>query len=633
MSTTRTKPPLIYSLSTRPPIPFPLHPSYPIEIPTQDLPSAYLDSLWTSTQPDQVSLESFARLLLSLKAQKSPIEVETLLRTLLRPLHDFDKRWRSVIPDLLEEEDEEESPKGDELTEQERELIRKAYEKWEVVESKRLEEEKARRKAKGKEKARDLDRMDEDEEEDEDEQRRLEEEDDEPNLDTWVSDREVYETRLQALILLTLISLPPSARPPSPVQKKKGKGKKKQDPERDATTLDPALMLDFLTDRLQIWRVMQGLALEDELDGEEAEKKEVVETRDTVQEWWADIVEPLYRNNVNEEALLHHRIKLFPDATNDSSSKTQAALYEERSLMSLDKSARRRDLRESQAIISESPTMKRLMSKSSLGGGKPKSTEIFKVPLPPLPRNSSSVSLAPTNDGDDSSMRSQEKESTTRPRLPRKQERPRPLPRGDSAATNMKDILKRREVSMARKTSVTGVKKKGKTEGEAGKDGSRKRKRKSASPQKLTTSSGPSETITLVPDTPAKPLAKAASFKKPFSRAISLPSFAALGAAFRPGAPDPASVPLPFGIPPPPVLPGDQRPGIDWEIAEARGGFGSEEEDTWLLSRNEDFRAKGGRSRNTSGSTEADDTQEDTGETLMETPKKNRVVLVADTPN
>jgi hypothetical protein len=227
----------------------------------------------------------------------------------------------------------------------------------------------------------------------------------------------------------------------------------------------------------------------------------------------------------------------------------------------------------------------------------------------------------------------------------------------------MKDMLKRREVSLARKTSISGAKGKGKKQAEGTNEIGRKRKRKSASPQsesyflislvpstlfevqglidplsllrkELSASSRPTETLTLVPDTPAKPSSKSASFKKPFSRAISLPSFAALGAAVRPGAPDPSSIPLPFGIPPPPVLPGDRQDDMDWEMIASRGGVpGSDDEDDWLISRKEDFRAKGGRSRNTSGSTtEGDEADELESAATASTPKKTRVVLVADTP-
>ncbi|GAA6012620.1 hypothetical protein JCM11491_005456 [Sporobolomyces phaffii] len=629
-TTATTSAKLIYSLPTRPPIAFPVHPTYPVRLPTRDLPSAYLESLWTSTQPDQVSLESFARLVLSLRNQTRPVELDALLRSLVRPLHDFDRRWRTVVPDALEDEDDddEDAPtkgKRDGLGAAERDMFFSAYERWEVDEIKRLEEDKAKRVAKGKERARDQDRMEED---GDDEAPRRDE--DEVKSELWVSDREVYETRLQALLLLTLISLPPSTAPPAP--QKKGKGRKKKDPERDSKTLDPPLLLDFLTDRLQIWRVMQSLSTQDDAETQDSGKQEIVETRDAVQEWWADIVDPLYRDIVPEDVLAHHRIKLFPDGPTDPRSTSQAALYEERSLMSLDKSARRRDLRESQAIVSESPTMKRLMSLSSLAVDKQRGDEVFKMPLPPTRRNTSTTSTSgPADSTSDSTMLAPEQDSNARSRLPRKQERPRPLPRGDSATANMKDMLKRREVSLSRRASVTGVSKKGKVEADpANKEIGRKRKRKSASPQKLSASSRTTEVLTLVPDTPAKPVAKTASFKKPFSRAISLPSFAALGAAFRPGAPDPASVPLPFGIPPPPILPRDRQNDMEWE--RSRGCEESDEED-WLVSRKEDFRLKGGRSRNTSGSTEGDDVREEDGGSLMDTPKKNRVVLVADTPN
>ncbi|GAA5877129.1 hypothetical protein JCM16303_006177 [Sporobolomyces ruberrimus] len=608
MIAVQPKPRLLYSLSTRPPIPFPVHPSYPIRLPTRDLPSAYLDSLWTSTQSDQISLESFARLLLSLRAQKPPIELEALLRTLIRPLHDFDKRWRSIIPDLLEEEEEVDSkPENrDGLVENEVDMVFEAYEKWEVVENKRLEEEKAKRKAKGKEKARDQDRMDEDE----DERLEIDKEDDEIKAEDWLSQREVYETRMQALLLLTILSLPPMA--VLPVPQKKGKGRKKKDLERDSATLDPALLLDFLTDRLQIWRVMQSLSTDDDMDGQERGQSEAVAQRDTVQEWWADIVEPLYRNDVAEDVLAHHRIKLFPDASTDSRTKSQAALYEERSLMSLDKSARRRDLRESQAIISESPTMKRLMSMPPRGEKVP-GEEVFKIPLPPSRRNGITSANSLAEDAAGATRRPQEPD-TIQSRLPRKQERPRPLPRGDSASANLKDMLKRREVSLTKKASVVGVRKPVTKEGQPTREIGRKRKRKSASPQKLNTFSHSTESLTLVPDTPAKPAAKSASFKKPFSRAISLPSFAALGAAFRPGAPDASSARLPFGVPPPPSLPYDRRTEEDWEMSDTSGA----DEEDWLESRKADFRAKGGRSRDTSGSTEGDEESQ----SHMDTPKK-----------
>ncbi|GAA5923128.1 uncharacterized protein JCM15063_003543 [Sporobolomyces koalae] len=621
MLAVQTKPKLLYSLSTRPPIPFAVHPTYPIRLPTRDLPTAYLESLWSSTQPDLIRLESFARLLFALKSQKSRTEFETLLRTCIKPLHDFDRRWRDSIPDLLttqeEEEDQDERDGGIDAAKNERDMVYEAYEKWEVNESERLEQEKAKREAKGKEKALDQNKMDDDADEDDN----LEPEG--VSSEQWLSDKEVHETRMQALLLLSLLALPPlPVADQSATQVKKGRGRKKKDSERDPATLDPALLLDFLTDRLQIWRVMQGLSTEDDLETAERSKTDVVETKDCVQEWWSDIVEPLFRNDVGSDVLAHHRVKLFPDsATLDSNVNRQAALYEERSLMSLDRSARRRDLRESQAIIAESPTMKRLMSFGHQPGDKVNNEETFK--MPPLPSHSASTTSTTID-------RSRNDRDAARKQ---KQDRARKLPRGDSATANMREMLKRREVSLSKTTRVSGAakSKSGDGKGES-EEFRRKRKRKSASPQKLSASSrAVAENLMLVPDTPAKPVLKAPSFKKPFSRAISLPSFAALGTAFRPGAAAPDSNPSSIEDPGPSLQQtrfggeGDMDYPMNESYSDGSDG------DFWLASRTEDISAKGGRSRNTSGSTDGDDPQsQGTG---VETPRKPRTVLVADTPS
>ena len=186
---------------------------------------------------------------------------------------------------------------------------------------------------------------------------------------------------------------------------------------------------------------------------------------------------------------MHHRSKLFPDGIADLNNTSNTTLYEERSLMSLDKSARRRDLRDSQALVAESPTMKRLLSMPSLAREareKGNGEDVFKMPLPPIRRNGSTESSM-TEESGEVRKQAQQSDSAARTRLPRKQERPRPLPRGDSATSNMRDMLKRREVSLARKTSTAGVKKKTKDSGEGNEIG-RKRKRKSASPQSKPTS-------------------------------------------------------------------------------------------------------------------------------------------------
>lgn len=102
-------------------------------------------------------------------------------------------------------------------------------------------------------------------------------------------------TRLQALLLLGLLSLPVTFQPERPK-----KGKKKRTPELFAETLDAAMLLDFQTDRMQIWRVMQEVSelnvAEAVASGEETarekEMKALASEKDLVQEWWADIVEP-----------------------------------------------------------------------------------------------------------------------------------------------------------------------------------------------------------------------------------------------------------------------------------------------------------------------------------------------------
>lgn len=76
-----------------------------------------------------------------------------------------------------------------------------------------------------------------------------------------------------------------------------------------------------------------------------------------------------------------------------------------------------------------------------------------------------------------------------------------------------------------------------------------------------------------MPDTPDKVAAasaSAASFRNPFSRTSSVPSFAALGAAFRAGANNTSAVP--FTLPPPPRVPSDR---MDW----TGEGEGDEDED------------------------------------------------------
>lgn len=98
-------------------------------------------------------------------------------------------------------------------------------------------------------------------------------------------------------MLLTLLSLPPSTATPAVAGTKQRKSKK--DPERSAATLDPELLLDFLTDRLNIWRVMKDvkslgvLDLPTQTAVPGGEKVVAEETKDEVQVWWEDVVERL----------------------------------------------------------------------------------------------------------------------------------------------------------------------------------------------------------------------------------------------------------------------------------------------------------------------------------------------------
>lgn len=98
------------------------------------------------------------------------------------------------------------------------------------------------------------------------------------------------------MVLLALISL---ARPPPPDPTSDLPPRRtKKDPERSASTLDPELLLDFLTDRLNIWRVMKDVKLLGMGDASAAEPKAgpevaAIEDKDEVQDWWEQVVETL----------------------------------------------------------------------------------------------------------------------------------------------------------------------------------------------------------------------------------------------------------------------------------------------------------------------------------------------------
>ncbi|TKA54618.1 hypothetical protein B0A53_03025 [Rhodotorula sp. CCFEE 5036] len=570
-STVLSKPRLLYALPTAPPIPFAARPTYPIRLPSRDLGEAYRATLWPGAEQTDVqqlaALEAFARLLISLLHDKTPADFNALIRQQVLPLQSFDKRWRSEIPATL---DEPEISSPSQADDGERSTILRNYKLWTVAELRRLEEERKRRAKKGKERATDPESESQPghsrgHDQDEDETGPLE-----VKPDKWIEAKELLETRLQALLLLGLLSLPITFQPERP---KKGK-KKKRAPELFAETLDPAMLLDFQTDRLQIWRVMQdvaepnvaAIASGEQATAKEKEMKQIAVQRDVVQDWWADVVEPNFRTRVDATTLSHHRIKLFPASTSQADRLAQRLApapspFKARSLLSLEKSARKREAKEGEKRVAESPTMKRLLRGAPSAAGQA-GGDIFKVPSSRAGRKDSQTA----EDSQAGKRDSQSSMVKSRPVI--KSERSRPLPRGDSTA-GATDVLQRRVVSLGKRTRPKQATA-GASQAAAPAMGTvvlpdddttteivmRKRKRKSLSPKKLDPSARSSRDLILAPDTPVKASApSSASFRNPFSRAPSLPSFAALGVAFRAGAAPPDDTFSSFRLPSPPPVP------------------------------------------------------------------------------
>lgn len=267
--------------------------------------------------------------------------MNTLVRDLVLPLQDFDKRWRSQLPPLVEDPDSDDHedgcvPAG--VSADEARRARDDYERWAVDEKVRLEakRDEDERRRKGKQRAVDQDAAAGPEGE----------HDEDPSApkpvvvrpSRWLGDKELLEcvqpvvlsvartslpltlartrrTRLQALLLFTLLALPTTFQPDVPK-----KGRKKKNPEHFPDTLDADMLLDFLTDRMQIWRVMQDVsdlafAADVPLVEKEAKVKFVpVEERDAVQVWWADVVEPLSVPLLDDSSPLLPLRRSRPDA-------------------------------------------------------------------------------------------------------------------------------------------------------------------------------------------------------------------------------------------------------------------------------------------------------------------------------
>ncbi|SCV68318.1 BQ2448_439 [Microbotryum intermedium] len=568
---------LLYSLPHDCPIPWPAHPTYAIVDPSEqppELDQAYLDALYSDVHKNIISKSrQFGHHLLALASELSRDQIELKVRSIILPLHDFDRKWRNTIPSLVRPTSTENvdpaitgarptppTGKKSKLDDKEVTFLLGAHREWRQAEEAKLD----------KDRPKSLPVIQEDVEHPQETKQIYDDasskdgklgslrpegvEDEvvhkpvawtkkEVNDTQWVAAGELFEsvfTLLHGLLLLTLITLP------APLESPEVKPKKKKDPERHAATLDPELLLDFLTDRLQIWRVMRdvdalGLGGSDSQASDPKKKEGVeVEDRDEVQQWWLDVVEALFGPHASPELLSHHRAKLFPSATPADALAIRLAPapspFKTRSLLSLDKSARRKE-RDQWPLVVESPTMKRLLGLSSVNH------DSFKVPILPFrskPGDKAAASPASKSTSSKADHTSHEKTSDAaapRSKPPRKQ--PRPLPRGDSLISSSKGLFNRREVSFGKPKPGSGIKNKAVSASKVAEQttvdqsgANHVNKRKSMSPKK-SSSTANMTSFTLVPDTPAASRTSSATMS---TQVPVVPSFAALGAAFRPGA-------------------------------------------------------------------------------------------------
>ncbi|KAK4055180.1 hypothetical protein OIV83_000460 [Microbotryomycetes sp. JL201] len=528
------KPPLLYSLPSQCPLPWPSNPSYPIACTaTRELNEAYDDSL-ASSRPPNLSLDTFAQLVLTVASHLPRADFARQLRSLIMPLHDFDKRWRTAVPEIVRpatgdvEEDRitaaAKRPKQARttITVKQRAIFVESFDTWKRDASKRRQQTK-QKAATAKQTPLIMTTTTTTTTNDTDWTIN-----DTGQVNEWLSLMELYETRLQALLLLGLIAYPEDDKEAAEVRQKKN------NPERHASTLDPELLLDFLTDRLQIWRVMKdvetiGLSTDETIEA----PKKVTPDLDEVQLWWIEVVERRFSTQVSSKTLSHHRAKLFPSKSSVEAltirTEPEPSPFKARSLLSLDKSARQREKQDALHAIAQSPTMRRLIKLTSHAHVTRKEPvhddpveEIFRVPRPvshDLSSAAASAEDSPSMEGNASV------DAGAKARAPRKQDRPRPLSRTSSlsSTSSSKQLFNRREVSLPKRSTTLNRKPAAAEKRAVIRKEGESRKRKNASPK------------------------------------TSMPSFAALGAAFRPGSATTAadSLMLPPGVPPPPALPGD----------------------------------------------------------------------------
>ncbi|KAM0793503.1 hypothetical protein ACM66B_000942 [Microbotryomycetes sp. NB124-2] len=554
------KPPLLYSLPSRCPLPWPMNPSYPVACTaTRDLNEAYDDSL-ASTRLANLSLDAFAQLVIQVASRSPRAEAARQLRSLILPLHDFDKRWRSSVPELVRPaSDGDDSnraaaasskpvkPNKPTVTQKQQSILLESYDLWKRDAWKR--KQPSTHTGSG---ATDRDGSTAPDAalapptEDTDWTK-----DDSGDLNEWLTLMELYETRLQALLLLALIAYPEDTSTIAEVKLKK------RNPEKHASTLDPELLLDFLTDRLQIWRIMKDVVTTDVSTDDKSEApQKIAADLDEVQLWWEEVVERRFAAQVSEKTLFHHRAKLFPSkSTADALTvrvEPEPSPFKARSLLSLDKSARQREKQDAMQAIAQSPTMRRLIKLSSNAGPSRRGNEsedeaTFRVPM---------LATKKAVDGSAGSQMTTDATNTNgshNGQASRKQDRTRALSRAPSlsSTSSSKHLFNRREVSLPKRPTAVARKSIVDKKAVIRKEGE-PRKRKNPSPKKLFSSNS----HPLVLGTPAK--VTSGSQSNNLARAATMPSFAALGAAFRPGSiAGTGSVILPPGVPSPPQLPGD----------------------------------------------------------------------------
>lgn len=274
----------------------------------------------------QFALDTFARLLVSLLSERTPEALSTLLRAQIHPLRDFDRRWFYTFPEVFNPvigsvtgKEEKDKLRLDKV---EKDILLEYHRKWEEGLKQKTDVLATGKASGGTDVVVDIPGGEFVDEGTTESAMNLTLDSittrkegtpgslivQNQSLADWLREIEALEcvaflslqlnsllttcstirTHLQCLLLLTLLCLPPSVAPLIA-------GKRRKHPERSSLTLDPEVLLDFLTDRLQLRAAMGSIGRnsgEKELESIDSQRVEV--ERNESQVWWEDIVEPLY---------------------------------------------------------------------------------------------------------------------------------------------------------------------------------------------------------------------------------------------------------------------------------------------------------------------------------------------------